>query len=164
VKLPAGIYRPTEEIFMHLKLLLAALFLFLAANTAQAQLKPYTDYDISDEVWNITTIKVHPNMGDDYLEGLRDTWVAANRVAKELGQIEDFFIFQSEVPASGDANLFLVIKYASSDNLKPSKTEYDRFMEAWGNANQDKTREITKDYPAMRDITGEYLVRQIDVK
>jgi hypothetical protein len=149
---------------MHLKLLLSALFLVLLANTAQAQLKPFTDYDISDAVWNITTVKVHPNMGNEYLEGLRDTWVAANRVAKELGQIEDFFIFQSEVGGSGDANLFLVIKYPNSDSLKPSKTEYDRFMEAWGNANQDKTREITKDYSSMRDITGEYLVRRIDVK
>ena len=37
-------------------------------------------------------------------------------------------------------------------------------MEAWGTANQDKTREVTRDYPAMRDITGEYLVRQVDIK
>jgi hypothetical protein len=164
VRRPACIPSQPEEIFMHLKLLLSALFLVLLANTAQAQLKPFTDYDISDAVWNITTVKVHPNMGNEYLEGLRDTWVAANRVAKELGQIEDFFIFQSEVGGSGDANLFLVIKYPNSDSLKPSKTEYDRFMEAWGNANQDKTREITKDYSSMRDITGEYLVRRIDVK
>ena len=37
-------------------------------------------------------------------------------------------------------------------------------MKAWGEANQDKTREITKNHPAMRTITGEYMVREITVK
>jgi hypothetical protein len=149
---------------MHFKLLITALLFSLVSSTALAQLEPYTDYDTSDQLWNITMVKVDPNMGDDYLEGLRDTWVASNRVAMELGQIEDFFIYRSELPESGDVNLFLVVRYASSDSLKPSKTEYDRFMEAWGNANRDKTREITKNYPSMREITGEYMVRKITIK
>jgi hypothetical protein len=149
---------------MRIKLLFcAALFLFLA-NTAVAQLEPFKDYDISKELWNITFIKVHPNMGDDYLEGLRDTWIASNQVAKDLGQIEDFAIYRSQLPASGDVNLFLVVKFADSDQLDPNKEEYDRFMKAWGEANQDKTREISKNYPSMREITGDYLVRKIDVK
>lgn len=149
---------------MRLKLLLSALLLSLFSTTAMAQLDPWADYDISDELWNITMVKVDPNMGDDYLEGLRDTWVAANKVAKELGQIEDFFIYRSQLPQSGDANLFLVIKFANSDSLDPNKEEYDKFMKAWGDANENKTREITKNYPAMRTITGEYLVREIMVK
>jgi len=81
---------------MQLKLLLTALLLCLFSTAALAQLEPFTDYDISDELWNITTIKVDPNMGDDYLEGLRDTWVASNKIAMELGQIEDFMIFRSQ--------------------------------------------------------------------
>ena len=60
------------------------LFLFLS-QSALAQLEPFSDYEISDQLWNITLVKVDPNMGDDYLEGLRDSWVASNRVAKELG-------------------------------------------------------------------------------
>ena len=149
---------------MRLKLLLAALLLSLFSTSVLAQLEPYEDYMMSDELWNITMIKVDPNMGDDYLEGLRDTWVAANRVAKELGQIEDFFIYRSQLPESGNVNLFLVTKFANSDQLDPNKEEYDKFMKAWGEANRDKTREITKNYPAMRKITGEHLVRRIDIK
>jgi hypothetical protein len=149
---------------MHFKLLLTALLLSLFSTAALAQLDPFTDYDISDELWNITLIKVDPNMGDDYLEGLRDTWVAANKVAKELGQIEDFFIFRSQLPESGHANLFLVVKYPNSDSLDPNREEYDKFMKAWGDANEAKTREITKNYPAMRKITGEYLTRKITIK
>ena len=140
------------------------IVLSLFATNAIAQLEPWADYDVSDELWNITMVKVHPNMGDDYLEGLRESWVAANRVAKELGQIEDFFIYRSILSESGEANLFLVVRYADSDQLDPNKEEYEKFMKAWGEANQDKTREITKNYPSMRDITGEYLVRRINIK
>lgn len=146
---------------LSLVMLLLALF---AATPALAQLEPWADYDISKELWNVTMVKVHPNMGDDYLEGLRDTWVASNRVAKELGQIDDFFIYRSQVGASGDANVLLVVKFADSSQLEPNKERYDAFMKAWGAANEDRTREISKNYPAMREITGEYLLRRIDIK
>ncbi len=149
---------------MRIKIILSALLFMCLTQSALAQLEPFSDYDISDELWNITMIKVHPNMGDDYLEGLRDTWIASNKVAKELGQIEDFAIYRSQTPASGDVNLFLVVQFANSDQLDPNKEEYDKFMKAWGEANQDRSREIVKNYPGMRDITGEYLVRKIEVK
>jgi hypothetical protein len=149
---------------MQFKSILAVILLCFISTSALAQLEPFEDYDISDELWNITMIKVDPNMGDDYLEGIRETWVASNKVAKELGQIEDFFIYRSQLSESGDANLFLVTKFANSDQLEPSKEQYDRFMKAWGEANEDRTREITKNYPSMRKITGEYLVREITIK
>ena len=149
---------------MRFKLLITVLMFVFASQSALAQLDPFSDYDISDELWNITFIKVDPNLGDDYLEGLRDSWVAANKVAVELGQIEEFHIFRSQLPQSGDVNLFLVVKFANSSKLDPNKEEYDKFMKAWGTANEDSTREITKNYPAMREITGEYLVREITLK
>lgn len=149
---------------MRFKLLITALLLAFVSQSALAQLVPFEDYDTSKELWNITLVKVAPNMGDDYLEGLKETWVASNLVAKELGQIEDFYIFRSQLGASGDVNLFLVTKFTDSSQLEPNKVEYDKFMKAWGEANQDRTREITKNYPAMREITGEYLVREITVK
>ena len=149
---------------MRIKLLITALLLTFFAQSALAQLEPFKDFDISNELWNITFIKVHPNMGNDYLEGLKETWVASNKVAKELGQIEDFAIYRSQLESSGDVNLFLVTKFANSDQLEPNKAEYDKFMKAWGAANEDRTREIVKDYPGMREITGEYLVREITIK
>lgn len=150
---------------MRIKSLSACLLLLLlVSSTASAQLEPWDDYDVSKELWNITLIRVHPNMGDDYLEGIKETWVASNKVAKELGQIEDFKIFRSQLPQSGDVNLFLVVKFADSSQLEPNKAEYDKFMKAWGEERQQQNREITKNYPAMREITGEYLVREITIK
>lgn len=143
--------------------MVSILALFFS-HAAFAQLEPFTDYDISSDLWSITLVKVHPNMGDDYLEGIAKTWVASNEVAKELGQIEDYSIFQSELPESGDVNLFLVVHFADSSQLEPNKEEYARFMEAWGADMQEQNREITKNYPAMREITGEYRVRKITIK
>ena len=149
---------------MRIKIILGALLFLFLTQSAVAQLEPFSDYEMSDELWNITLIKVQPNMGDDYLEGLRETWIASNKVAMELGQIEDYSIYRSQLPSSGDVNLFLVVKFKNSDQLDPNKAEYDKFMKAWGEANEDRTREITKNYHSMREITGEYLVRKIDVK
>ena len=130
---------------MRFKLLITALMFTFFAQSAIAQLEPFEDYDVSDELWNITFIQVDPNMGDDYLEGLKATWVESNNVAKELGQIEDFHIYRSQLPQSGHVNLFLVTKFANSAQLEPNKEEYAKFMKAWGEANEERTREITKD-------------------
>ncbi len=149
---------------MTLKSILAVAVLGCFSLSANAQLEPFTDYDVSDALWNVTFVKVDANMGDDYLEGIKETWVASNKVAKDLGQIEEYHIFQSVLPESGDWNLMLVVKFSSLDDMKPSKEEYDKFMQAWGEANQEKSREITKNYPAMRSITGEYMVRELTMK
>jgi len=138
--------------------------LLLFSASAFAQLEPWKDYTVSKELYSVTLIQVDPNMDDDYLEGLRDTWVAANKVSMQLGQIKDFAIYRSELPQSGTANLFLVVEFEDSSQLEPNKERYDAFMKAWGTANQDKTREITKNYPSMRKITGEYMLRKIDLK
>lgn len=143
---------------------LLALSLLLSAASAWAQLKPYTDYEPSREVTHITTIQVHANRIDDYLEGIRDTWVASNEVAKKLGHIKGYSVWVSEMPNSGDFNVVLVQDFESIEQMQPSKDRFDEFMKAWGNANQEKTRGISKNYPMMRDITGEYLLRQITFK
>lgn len=146
------------------RFVMVSILALFFAQAAHAQLEPFTDYDISSDLWTITLIKVHPNMDDDYLEGISKTWVASNEVAKELGQIEDYSIFRSELPQSGEVNLFLVVHFADSSQLEPNKAEYDKFMAAWGADMQEQNREITKNYPAMRDITGEYRVRKITIK
>ena len=61
--------------------------LLLGATAAMADFEPWKDYDQSEAVWSVTTVRVLPNMDDAYLEGLAQTWVATNEVAKKLGQL-----------------------------------------------------------------------------
>lgn len=147
------------------KLALLTLAFVLSAGTARADLEPYKDYTVSDAVWSITTIRVNSNMGDAYLEGIKKSWVASNQVSKDLGHIEDFKIYRSDLPESGDFNLMLVVKFKNDDALAPNKERYEAFMSKWGAArDKESTAMAQKDYPAMRTITGEYQMREVTLK
>ena len=150
---------------MRIKTLFGIFALLTFSGAAFADLEPYKDYDVSDALWSVTTVKVDPNMGDAYLEGIERTWAASNQVAQELGQIESWSIFRSILPDSGYFNLLLVVKFANTSDLAPNKERYDAFMNEWG---EERNKEVTeysqKNYPAMRKITGEYLMREITLK
>jgi hypothetical protein len=150
---------------MRIKSFFAAIALLTVSGAAFADLEPYKDYDVSDAVWSVTTVKVDPNMGDAYLEGIAQTWAASNKVAQELGQIESWSIFRSNLPESGHFNLLLVVKFANTSDLAPNKERYDAFIKAFGEARSQETTEYAqKNYPAMREITGEYQMREITLK
>jgi hypothetical protein len=150
---------------MRLKSIIAVLSCLFVSGAAMADLEPWKDYTVSDAVWSITTVKVQSNMGDAYLEGLRETWVSGNKVSKDLGQIEDWWIYRSDLEESGDFNLLLVVKFANTAALAPNKANYDKFMAKFTKAQSDKTSAYAqKNYPGMRDLTGEYQMRLITIK
>jgi hypothetical protein len=150
---------------MRIKSLIGGLALMFLASPVFADLEPWTDYEVSDAVWLVTTVKVDANMGDAYLEGIKQTWAASNEVAKELGQIEEYSIFRSDLENSGSFNLLLVIKFANTADLAPNKERYEAFIEAWGKANADASTDYAqKNYPGMRELTGEYMMREITLK
>ena len=66
---------------MRIKSILAGVAVFAVSGLAWADLTPWEDYEVSDAVYSVTTVKVDSNMGDAYLEGLRETWVPGNKVA-----------------------------------------------------------------------------------
>jgi hypothetical protein len=143
------------------KLMVFGLSVALSAPAA-AQLKPYTDYTVSDSVSNISTIKVKENMVEDYLQGIRSTWVASNAVAKQLGHIKDYHVYVSDLPNSGEFNVMLVTVFAKTNDLAPNKARYEAFMRGWGTANEASTRTTsTTVYPNLRSINGEYLMREV---
>jgi hypothetical protein len=149
---------------MKISRLIAGLALVCFSGIASADLEIWTDYDVSEGVSNVTTIKVDSNMIDKYLEGLRSSWVPANEVLKEQGQIKDYGIYVSELPNGGDFNVILVVRFESAANLQPNKERYEAFMKAWGKENQEKSDKIVVTYPDIRTITGEYLFREITLK
>jgi hypothetical protein len=147
---------------MRTKLLVLSLAMAFSSTVAFADLEPYKDYTTSDAVWAVTTIKVHANMGDAYLEGLKTTWVASTELLKKLGQIEEYHIYRSDLPESGSFNLLLVVKYKNNEALAPNKARYEAFMKEWGaERNKTTTEKAQKEYPAMRDISGDYNMREI---
>lgn len=150
---------------MRIKSILAGVAVLMLSFGASADLTPYEDYEVSDAVWSVTTVKVDSNMGDAYLEGIANTWVPGNIIAQELGQIESWSIFRSDLPDSGDFNLLLIVKFANTSDLAPNKARYDAFMQKFGEERSDEATEYAqKNYPAMRELTGQYLLREITLK
>ena len=145
-----------------MKKLLAIAIAMALSTPAAAQLEQYKDYTVSDTVSNVSTIKVKENMVEDYLAGIRNTWVASNAAQKQLGHLLDYHVYVSDLPNSGDFNVMLVATFANTSDLAPNKARYEAFMKAWGTANQANDRTTTTTvYPNIRTITGEYLIREV---
>ena len=149
---------------MNLHQLLMGILLSSVASLAVADFEPWTDYELSEGVTNVTTVKVDSNMIDNYLEGLSQSWAPANEIAKELGHIEGYWIHVSQLPNSGDVNVVLGIDFKDSAALQPDKAKYDAFMKKWGEANQARSDELVKMYPDIREIVGEYNMRSVKFK
>lgn len=140
----------------------AAAALAIAAPAA-AQLQPYEDFTPSEEVVELTLVKVDEGQLQTYLEGLKGTWIAANEVAKELGHIKDYAIWG--VPyGDNNVNLMLTVTYPSTDYSGPSKERYEAFLDAYGKANIDRGNQtVIELYNKIRKIKGTYMLRRIEV-
>lgn len=120
---------------------------------------------MSDSVWVVTHVDLDPGTLGIYLEGLKSTWIAANKVAKELGQIKDYAIYSNQYGAADEFDLVLMVEMASTDDIAPNRKRYEKFLEAYGQANIDQANDkVLELYNKIRRIKGTYLLRRVDVK
>ncbi|MCW8109096.1 hypothetical protein OPS25_11370 [Alteromonas ponticola] len=131
---------------------------------AKDRLKVYEDYDLGTEIIAMTTVKVDPNMGDVYLAGLKESWVKAVKIQKEMGYIKDWKIYGSDLPVSGDFNMVLMVFFDNAADMEPSKEKYTEFMKKWGEENEKMSNKISATYPEVRSLTGEYRLREVKMK
>ena len=152
-------------IAMRVRITLLALALGLGSGPVFADLEIYKDYEVSDSFWSVQTVKVKTNMIDAYLEGLKKTWISGCDVSKSLGQVEGCKIFVSDLPDSGDFNVLLITIFKNDDMAAPNKARYDAWVSKFGAAQvKSTTEQAQRDYPAMREITGDYRLREITLK
>lgn len=136
----------------------------LVSVPASAEVTVWKDYTPSDQVIEMTLVNIEPGMGDVYFDSLRTTWVKANEVAKSLGHIEDYGIYEVPYGSGNGFNLVLTIRMKSTSDLAPNKARYDEFMKAWGEANIASSNKTVREvYNKIREIKGVYLLRPIDL-
>ena len=144
--------------------MLAALAVFGISATAQST-EIYKDYVPSKAVWNVTMVKVVPNRIDDYLGGLKQSWVGGCEISKKMGVLEDCSIFVSETSSGGPFNVMLVQKFASGAMMEPDEARYNSFMEEFrkglAKAKQD---ELVQGYEEFRSFFGEMNFRRVEWK
>ena len=99
------------------------------------------------------------------MEGLKQTWVAAHEVSKQLGHIEEYAIYANQAPAGEDFDLLLVLKMAKTADMEQTRERYNEFMAAWGESNQaNSNKTVLELYNEIREISGEAFVREITIK
>jgi hypothetical protein len=103
------------------------LSLLLGWTVAMADLA-WKDYEASETVWSVTTIRVAPNMDDAYLEGLKKTWVATNEISRNSDRSRTTRSHRATCQQSSDFNLLLVVEFANTSDLAPNKARYEAFM------------------------------------
>jgi hypothetical protein len=141
----------------------SAAALALAVN-AQA-FEAYTDYTPSNEVWNVTMVKVNPNRIDDYLEGLKQTWLPSCEIGKAHGAVLDCFVYLSETAANRDFNMLLVTKAPNAATSDPNSDLFKKIQtETRARLAQDKQDAIVEGYEELRSFFGEQTFRRIDFK
>lgn len=151
-------------------ILLCMLTMFMFALTLAAQpaaLNYGEDYTTSDQVTAFTTVKVAPNRIDHYLAGLKRSWVPAAEIAKEMGLSKSYAIYVSELAESGDFNVVLMTTFenaAQREKGSDLKTAAEFRKRVEQKMSQQQSFEVTEGYTKIRDIVGEYLLREVKIK
>ena len=126
--------------------------------------EPFVDYDYSEQVTEMTVITVKPNLIDDYLMGIKRTWVDSCEVQKELGHIVGCSVYTAET-AGTDPNVFLTITYENLAAMGPNKEKYEEFMTAWRKKiSESDQQEIAGGYGDMREIVDLVVLRKVNFK
>ena len=142
----------------------AAAAALTLASSAMA-FEAYTDYTPSKEVWDVTMVKVNPNRIDDYLEGLKQTWLTGCEVGKKNGVVVDCFVYLSETTANRDFNMMLVMKSPNAASSDPNGDLFKKMQaETRAMLAKDKQDKIVAGYEELRSFWGEMTFRRIEFK
>ena len=140
------------------------IFLTLLILPVFVSAEPWVDYELSEEVIEMTVVTVKPGMKDDYLMGIKKTWVDACKIQKELGHIIGCGVYTANT-AGTDPNVFLTIRYETLAAMGPNKEKYNEFTEAWRKKISESEQEcIAGGYDDMREIVDLVVLQEVTFK
>jgi len=142
----------------------AAVTAFLFATPGSAA-EVFKDYVRSREVDDMSFVHVTPGRLDDYLDGLRQTWLSTCELQKKYGAAIDCAIYASTTMANRDFNLVLVVKRPSAAMADPDEKRYNSTMaELRRQLAEDKQKKLVQSYEEMRTMFGQQEFRQLTFK
>lgn len=147
-----------------MKTVLAAASIAALALAGSAAAEAYKDYTPQKGAWQITEVNVDMNHIDDYLTGLRTTWVQAAELSKKKGLTDNYWIMVKMDPAGKGANVMLGQHYTSLSALEPDKDRdqaFDKEIEA--TLSKDKAAAMVAGYDKYRTFVGDGLWKPMDM-
>jgi hypothetical protein len=136
------------------KIALGAVASMFALSTTYAD--PYKDYTPAKGVWHVTTVKVDPNHVDDYLVGLKKSWVPGEEMAKKHGVIDNYFVMVNANGADPAGNVLLgehFVSFAAMDPDKPRDMQMQK--EALAQMSKEAGRKLTEGFDKYRTFVNE---------
>lgn len=122
----------------------------------------WKDYDLAEEVTKMTVVQVKPGSVDDYLLGIKKTWVDSCNLQIELGHIKRCGVWTAET-AGTTPNVFLFITYENLAAMGPNKEKYTEFVSAWRNKISEEDQEqIAGGYDDIREIIDLVVLRKVN--
>jgi hypothetical protein len=97
----------TQGATMIRSMLVVLACLVVMPMSANAQAAPYRE----GSVWDLSFIRVHPGMGDEYLNNLRSNWRRGLEEMKAQGVVTSYKIISSEPATRDDWGLLLMVEY-----------------------------------------------------
>jgi len=104
--------------------------------------EPWVDWSPQKGVYSVTAVHVDPNHIDDYLTGLKKTWLPGEEYAKKNGMIDSYEIMVNVNAAGTGANVLLIEHLPSFAALDPNKKR-DQDMEKAMLAQMPKNQQDT---------------------
>jgi hypothetical protein len=140
--------------------------LALASSLAVAGLavaEPYVDYIPKKGVLEIQEIKVDPNHIDDYLVGLKTSWVPGAEIAKKHGVI-DYYDIEVKLNANGgSANVKIVQHYPSLAVLDPDKARDQAIeKESYAAVSKEATAKLVTGFEKYRTFVSDEFYTEIE--
>jgi hypothetical protein len=135
---------------------LSVVGVFCALCLGPAQAEPYVDYTPQKGVWHVTTLKVDVNHTDDYLTGLKSTWIPFEQVAKAHGVIDFWQVRVKLNPADGQGDVQL-IEHIPNLALKEPDRARDQAMvrEVYAAVAKAKSDAKTDDFDKYRTFVAD---------
>tara|TARA_Y100000590_G_scaffold439522_1_gene563677 strand:+ start:2004 stop:2438 length:435 start_codon:yes stop_codon:yes gene_type:complete len=135
----------------------------LISNFAFAEI--YEDYEPSEQHIQLTVISVEPNYVDNYLVNLKKTWVRSMEIQKELGYVEDFGVYTSEVANS--PNVWLTVTYENMAAMQPNEDRWNKvneILEERYSEDEQELDQIAKGYEEIRKMVDYQIINKVNFK
>ena len=139
--------------------LLIVLSIALCSTITNAQTKSYKD----GTVWQVSFIKLKPNMGIDYLNSLKGNWKASHDEAQKQGLILSYKILDGTASNPDDWDIMLMVEYKNLASMEGTDDKWDAIMKSTMGG-EEAMRNVNQSRVNIREIYGSKVLREVIYK
>lgn len=143
-----------------LTILLAVLFVFCVTTLASAQERSWTQGPVSV----VTSVKVMPGQGENYINYLATTYKANMEEQKKAGIILSYRVYNASARSEDDADMYLVVTYPNMASFDGLSEKTEPLSKKVTGLNREQSAAAGAKRSSMRTILGNEMIREVVLK